>query len=264
MLLCCLMDYDELDRLIDQLEQLGDLAAGRHRRWSEVWEHIKLIGQEFKQTRYPTKADKDQAWNRHQRIIDDIKKRQAWQRQEDETRSTQARDDVLWHAYRARTCLEEHPILDSLPPSPDRRELLLAATGQMRDAWRVFSERKGEMLGQDKKEVWTELRGIQDTLDFHWDEYKKRQAERRQEWVGRQQANRDKLKEWLSNLYDKKYKIEQNIEKLHGMLNAARSDEHQGRVQVWLREAEDRLDGINADIDRVERYLQEADEALRS
>lgn len=257
------MDYECLDALIYELEDLCGLAVSGHRRWGEVWEHVRTIGQAFKETRYPTRADKDDAWAHFQRVVDDIKVRERWQRHETETLSSQHRDEVLRHAYQARTCYEEHPFVDMLLPRlNDRREELQAASRHLREAWNQWSERKGEMLGRDRKEVFAELRQIQDGLDLCWDEYRKARSEARYAHADRVEERIEKLKERLSEQYDRKDKCEQNISKLKDMLYNARGDAFRDKVDGWLRDAEDRLRSIEDKIANLERWLDEERDRL--
>jgi len=52
------MEYQELDELIDQLEENVGAAESGKRNWKEIWGDIRYISQQFKVTRYPSKAKK--------------------------------------------------------------------------------------------------------------------------------------------------------------------------------------------------------------
>ncbi len=76
------MDYEYLNRKIAELQQSAQAAENGDCSWREVWDLIKSIGRSFKETRYPTRNDKDAAWNQFQEIIDAIKETQSRQREE--------------------------------------------------------------------------------------------------------------------------------------------------------------------------------------
>jgi hypothetical protein len=54
------MDYSALDQLIDLLESEVEAIEPLHTRWKPLWDSIRTIGAAFKETRYPTRAGKDQ------------------------------------------------------------------------------------------------------------------------------------------------------------------------------------------------------------
>src|SRR5262245_46511404 len=78
------MDYDDLNRKIAELRQRAEATESGDYSWKDVWDQIKSIGAAFKETRYPTRSDKDAAWNRFQEIVDEVKDTQREQYKESE------------------------------------------------------------------------------------------------------------------------------------------------------------------------------------
>jgi hypothetical protein len=92
------MNHVELDDLIDRLdhdvngfsffEKKGDF-------WSEAWGRVKQISSSFKEVRYPTLKEKNEAWGRFQEVVETMKKDAERRRQERESRKEQRERDSM-------------------------------------------------------------------------------------------------------------------------------------------------------------------------
>src|SRR2546425_2530129 len=126
------MDSNELD------EKIADLAAsvkeplfGGPRRdgqfWRGVWNQVREIGQAFRTTRYPTKADMDAAWSRYSAIVEDVKRQQEEHHRERKSREEQSQRllaEILAKAQAAcppRTASWSSSAPSRAPPSSPRR-----------------------------------------------------------------------------------------------------------------------------------------------
>src|SRR6185437_656906 len=71
------MDSDKLDVKIQELNGrvngLSFLTTKDSIFWRETWTLVKEISADFKETRYPTRQEKDTAWNTFQSIVDQMK-----------------------------------------------------------------------------------------------------------------------------------------------------------------------------------------------
>jgi hypothetical protein len=83
------MDYSELDRLVSQLERLVEESNPRKGYWGELWSLVRQTGSGFKETRYPTREDREIAWSRYQDLVErararseENKKRLEWNERE--------------------------------------------------------------------------------------------------------------------------------------------------------------------------------------
>ncbi len=75
------MDYHELDRLIDQLTSSVEATDPQKGYWKELWGLAGNIGAGFKGMRYPTREEKEAAWQRFQKLCDKAKARSEQNRQ---------------------------------------------------------------------------------------------------------------------------------------------------------------------------------------
>lgn len=46
-------------------------------KWRPIWEDIKKIGAAFKETRYPTREEREKKWQQFQALVQKVKKLQA-------------------------------------------------------------------------------------------------------------------------------------------------------------------------------------------
>lgn len=94
------MDYDALDRLVDQLERVVEEANPQKGYWRELWALAREIGSGFKGTHYPAREDKDRAWQRYQLLMERAKARseeskRQFERNEREWRERQSNSESL-------------------------------------------------------------------------------------------------------------------------------------------------------------------------
>lgn len=74
------MDYSAIDQLIDLLKnEVGEIEP-LHTHWKPLWDSIRTVGAAFKETRYPTRSEKDQAWQRFQGLVERVKQAQNSER----------------------------------------------------------------------------------------------------------------------------------------------------------------------------------------
>src|SRR4029077_2173551 len=73
-----------LDAQISELENLIENAVSEPRLWKEVWNMIRAIGAGFRETRYPSKREREAAWSRYQVIVEGVKATQERERTESE------------------------------------------------------------------------------------------------------------------------------------------------------------------------------------
>lgn len=67
--------YEDLSSLISRLREMVDDDNPQKGYWKEVWSLIKEISAGFKTTRFPTKQEREDAWNRFQELVQEAKAR---------------------------------------------------------------------------------------------------------------------------------------------------------------------------------------------
>lgn len=288
---------DGIEALLDSLEVLADAAEGRKAKWRDVWSEIKNIGQEFKRCRFPTKQERQEAWDRFQSIIDDVKYRQEQAKNEFAERvrvSEYHLDEVMSYAQRATpssaaadailailtggiTTLVSAGIDAILGPFDERKYELQKCSEAMKEGWSYFSSNKTEMFGKDKKAAFEALSEASEALNNAWSDWKQeRQAamdrfhqERRAEkeakhevWESRMRTNLSKLEDRLERLESALDHRRNVLSNLEDQRSSAWSDSYIERVDGWISEEEDRIADIERKIDQVKDWISEIEEKL--
>jgi hypothetical protein len=290
------MDHQELDRGIDGLDEKVTASEGGGRNWKEVWDDIRFIGEQFKSVRYPTKAEKDEARERFQRIVQRMKvyqetererkdqRKNEWQRKQEAWTqkvklSLKHKEEIINHAESGRppNKLAEALAMVILAPLDilartvtfghvsffaDRREMLQFWSNRIGEAWRLLKEYKNEMLSQDKQEAFNRLNEIKAECDEAWRELKEAQQQsyetKQQAWRERAEGNVRKLEDRHTKLYSILNHKESHLSDLEEKRDSARSDDYRARVEGWIEEEEGRIRDIRAQIEQVEGWLEDA------
>lgn len=280
------MEPSSLDGLISKLDGHYRQAAQRDRRWSEVWDEIKYIGSNFKQVRYPTREEKNAAWERFQGIVESVKETQAAERKEWEHKadsSAQLRNQILRQGEYGRPPNAFESAIADMIIGPiaalaelyvdvitlgqlkgeidEKHEELKHYSNELKKAWNLFNDNKDDMLGKDKHEVFQTLREIQEQLDAAWDEWKKLKGhyheKQQSSFRERVHASIDKLESRLDNLYSILSKRESHLSELEGKRDTAWNDDFRDRVEGWIDEEESRISDVRDQIRQVEGWLDE-------
>jgi len=280
------MEPSELDRRISKLNDHYHQAKSNTRGWKELWSEIKEIGANFKGVRYPSKEERNEAWERFQGIIDSVKEAQdeergKWDKKAD--RSSQLKDQILRLGEQGRPPNSFESAIGELIIAPfellaeavvdiatlgllrieiDKEKVALKAySSNLHKAWNEFKARKDEMLGKDKHEVFETLREIQDELDAAWEAWKKTNdwyyEANRSAHKGRIEASIEKLESRLENLYSILSKKESHVSDLEDKRDSAWNDDFRERVQGWIEEENDKIGDIKNQISQVEDWLSE-------
>jgi hypothetical protein len=252
------MGYTDLDRLIDELQTAVENSDPQKGYWKALWNLVREIGSEFKNSRYPTKEGKDSAYNRFQELVAKARDRsevsrarvnesqREWERRE--KRSRDLSEEVQSKATGSRpTTTGERALADLifLPITIIRRIVedilgvddrdgleeirheLVACNEKLRGAWAAFNEFKKDLLPGDKNNAYQSLQEANEKLNEGWRHWKESmsalQNRRQQEWEQRQRERktRNAEREGKQRLFFER--VENNIEKLEEKLNNARS-----------------------------------------
>jgi hypothetical protein len=269
------MESGHLDQRIDELEELISSAfsplPGRriHHRysilgqmvydWRPAWEKAREIQEWFKSgVRYPTASQRDNAWTRFNNIRNELSRRSNADREAVFSVSQSWRDEIIGELHSARYVYV--PILDEInPTTADNMKVL----GQgLRDARTALHENRHQMLKEHKDECYALAEEIKQSHDRFWECYHSEREARKQSHLQsmrgslhRTDANIDKNTEKRRRAVDALQHAEDNIEKLQGMLEVARSDDYRGRVETWLFEAIEKRNSIRESVHRIDEWI---------
>lgn len=280
--------YEDLSSLLARLREMVDEDSPQKGYWKEVWSLIKAISAGFKTTRFATKQEREEAWNRFQELVEEAKARgeadrariaeqeKNWDKRK--RKSDEARSEILikTHYTRPSTGIEQAiaaPILlpiqmvDAilrkilgLEDLDARKEELLSCNKAMREAWELFSEHKAELLPADKAHIYKTLSDAQARLDAAWAEYKdegNRLWRMKQEaWERRQKEREEKHQQFVE-------RVNANIQKLEGNLEKAKEalERHESRLEKLREDYENAWN--DSFKDRCSGWIDECEEKVR-
>jgi len=281
-------DRSGIEALLDSLEALVDEAEGKRGKWKDVWSEIRSIGQEFKESRFPTVQDRQTAWSRFQSIVARVKACQEQAMHEIEGRvgeSERHLEQIRSYAWEATpssasadallaiftgglSVLVKEGVQAILGPFDERKLELQRCNKAMKEGWAYLSENKTAMLGKHKQEAFNALKNASDSLEAAWDAWKRGRreaidrfrAEKQAAWEARkakQETWETKMRENISTLEERLGRLESaldhresNLSKLEGMRDSAWSDSYRERVDGWIDEEQERINGIKEKIIR--------------
>lgn len=294
------MKHDQIGQLIAQVEAAAESYTPGSIEWREIWNAIKRTGASFKGAEFPSKKDRESAWQRYQVAVDQIKRLQE---QEFEGKK-RFRENSEKHLYQIL-----HLVDLSLPDSGFGEMILTLATGGLnmlgksafealfgkldeelealkqrssyhRDAGAYFRENKHAMLGQHKHKAHEALGAARERLNADWESYKSRRHEaheaRKADWEDRQREFEQRREQWqrnqrdfLDRQRDALARLETalgnkkaNRSRLDDMLSNARGDDFTSKVETWIDENEAAIDSIQDKISNVKDKIREVEDKL--
>lgn len=288
-------DSKQVDQHIDKLAAMlpGGFFPGGKPDWKALWNQIRKTGAAFKSANYPTKADHQQAWNRYQEFVAEVKRRQAEDRaqwEQKQAESARLRDRIVAQAESARppgvfadmvmflltggmSEMVKMALSAILGPFDERKQDLLAANAALKKGWALLHESKDRMLGRDKQQAFEALNAAKANLNREWEDYKRERQKAvdhyHREREAKQRAWRDRAEENVRNLEDRRQRLgeilakrEAHVSELYDKLSDARSDDYRYRVSGWIDEEEANIRGLRDKLQNVEEWLYEAQAKL--
>ncbi|MCI0561852.1 MAG: hypothetical protein MN733_25480 [Nitrososphaera sp.] len=286
-------DYREVNRNISTLEAMvpGIFDFGKP-DWKAIWNQIRVTGQSFKDSRFPSKEEHESAWNKFQSLVNKVKAKQAesqkeWERKKDE--SARLREIILSQARSARpydSGLADviltiatggvNLLLNAIMgPFDEEKQMLTSCGEQLKKGWGMLHDNKERMLGKDKGIAFDALNETKELLDRRWETYKAQRqrawdqyqcerASKRHDWEQRMESNIRSLEERRDKLNSVLAHKERHLEELYDKLREAWSDDYRSRVSDWISEEESSIADIKEKRRNIEDWIFENKDKLRS
>lgn len=157
---------------------------------------IRITGQSFKSSRFPSNEEHESARNNFQNLVSKVKAKQAesqkeWDRKKDE--SARLREMILSQARSARPYDSglanliltiatggANLLLNAIMGPFDEEKQMLESCGEhLKNGWSILLDNTERMLGNDKRISFEALNETKELLDRRWGTYK---AERQRAW----------------------------------------------------------------------------------
>lgn len=281
------MDHRALDELIRDLDRLipdkpGILTGHRERfDWKALHGRAREIQAGFSAgIRYPTGEERQRAWERFNEVRSKLhaSNEADWKRRKEHSASL--RREMIARANSATLPGATEAILGLLSGAT----LLLGGLSdddvkekgrRLREAGRMLSDKKHEMLYDDKQLVWERIQEVQREHDKWWTGYKR---ERTRRWEEQNRQFEEKQAECrrgtLERIEKAKNNKASNTDRLEKALKAvvrvrtniaenevkrasAQSDKWRDLFGQWVREGEVQARDVEKQVDRLRGWIEE-------
>ena len=260
------MDWKTLERLIDEFEGMIDSKLGREfpplgflfsgPSWKDIWAKAAEIQTGFKGMRYPTKAQRDEAWERFNSLRNEASRRNQDESNNRRWKSESHRSAILRQIESARP----RTLFGFAPPDI---EDMKALGHVLREAGQILSKYKGEMLGEHKQECFEAIQDMRQVHDAWWAELKGNSSRRHDDFQSRVRNN-------LENNYERHRKATDALERhraradeLRSQIASAWNNDWASKAEGWLSELEDKIADIERSIEQIEEWIREDEDKLR-
>jgi DNA repair exonuclease SbcCD ATPase subunit len=272
--------YKDVDSRLESLKSTVGIYASVHTasrdEWEEFFEKFKELQEDFKTVRYPTKVERDNAWDTFFRL-----RNEAYELRQKEfvSRSEQHRKELSRMLGGLETDFVDG-LIAGLDPDGQRnlRERMKGYGAELRDAMKHFNGIKFEMTKEDRSTVQEWISEIKYNHDGFWGEVNLVNAERREIREARQkefeekrdmakqriEENIEKNEEKLEKAKDALSRFEANRDNLEDRISGAYTDSHKEKLEGYLDETNDKISDIENQIERLDRWISEGKEKLDS
>lgn len=263
------MNWTELDERIDQLEETAEGALVGDASWRDFWNEVKEIGECFKNRdlRYPTHAERNQAWARFQALVSRTKQTRQ-ERSEGLRRDLVAELDAIYlplggifsasvgvvAATFSAVGAPGLPVMES-----SEKSLLRSAGADLKEVRTRYHEEKHTLTREDNDAVWKRIQQLHDEIQGAWEACEEAEQQGRLSRLHEAKARKEEL---LERLTDRRARIEDNIAANEERLENARGDEYREKVEGWLEEGREQLEQLNERIDNVEAAIRDIEEKI--
>jgi len=143
-----------------------------------LWSHAKRISQLCKQLKPLKKDDREDLWARFSSVCEEIKQKQQSEHQERVWKSKRHLENILSEISHA----EVNTFFGFDPPDIQEMKRL----GQvLKQASKMLSEYKGEMIGEHKQECFNRIQQVRRDHDAWWKDLTRHRDRKREEFEAR-------------------------------------------------------------------------------
>jgi hypothetical protein len=210
--------------------------------------------------RYPTKELRQAAWEKFNSLRSEASRRADSERGHLAAKSTHHRDAIFWKC-RSIGWSKLTDVIFFFDPTTIEE---MKANGRaLADVMKYFSENKHEMLGEDKKACHERIQEIKEEQERFWEQYKGARANRSSDRIERCRTNLEKNREKYRKASDALDRCRNRASELRDKISDSTSAKWNEIWSGWLSEAESKSDDIEAQLRRLDQWIEEDERRLR-
>ncbi|MCR8559303.1 hypothetical protein KXD93_16720 [Mucilaginibacter sp. BJC16-A38] len=272
---------DKISELREEVNGLKYTLLTSHivNSWETIGDLMKEIQEDFKSVRYPTRQDRDSAWQEFFELRQEIflKKNQRFEHVSGNHK------DMLFDMLGG---LEYWQLREGLRQMFFTELNVIKAEviengKKLNEAGKYFSSVKHEMTGDDKSTVFNKIKEIRESHDEFWTNFKDRSQElheakedRRKDYEERQERKERAKNSLIENIENNREKLEKaehalakqelHRDDLEEKLESAYSDSFRERCDGWLDECKEKISDIESYIDKLKSWIYDGEDRLRN
>ncbi len=271
----------KIRKLEDKINRAQPLFGGRALKseWDEVFHLCTEIATDFKNVRYPTRQQRDIAWQLFFNLRDKAFK----------LKNSQSHDHSKMHYNELMgelSACDYDFIADFIVGRVLSLGLLKTTAEDMKQNARSlnkacahFKSVKHEITKEHKTQVHERILEVRRHHDAFWGHYKSYQQEqshiyeeKKRNWEEKQQKSKDVKASIERNIESNKEKLhkaeealrrfERNRDNLKDKIYESNSDNWKSKARDWLDELDDKIRDIESQMSRIEGWIQESRDKL--
>ena len=245
-------DWKAQDRLIDrfQLEIHADRNFFMSRDWKKVWSLSKEIQESFKSIRYPTREQRQAAWERFQALRSEAAQAEEDERKQCVRRSADHRAHIIRLANLGTPKWHDNFFLLTFDD-------LKAFGAELKKAGEYLSEYKLEMIAEHKNECFAAIRSAREELNAWFEKVKAARTQRAQEWKARAQLRIEKNRARYAEKAAALQRMESKAQELRRNIATAWNQGYIERASGWLLELEEKINNLKNFLREIENWIEE-------
>lgn len=223
--------------------------------WKGVWELAAKIQEGFRTSHYPTKVDKDAAWDQFTQL------RKIASRRQHRVLRKRSRSSRDWRGKILAKITEATP--EGLDPAASSTPgKLRDMSNALREAGDMLTSAKEEMLSEQKLECFRGLRSARRAQEKVWAEIRKLRSKQREEFRTRMEANleknRERLKKSVAALEHQQKRRDELTQKIAEAWNTSWKEKAEG----WLVEIDTQITDLEGVVERMKTWVKEDEDRL--
>jgi len=279
------IDYKELDSKINKLSIEIDsaqpiLGVSSKGDWDKVFELCKEVNENFKKVHYPSKNERDVAWQKFFNL-----QNKAYKIRNDHvySRSEKHYDELMSRLKSVDYSKFTDAVFEIITFGLEKTTVSeMKVNGKkLGEIGVYFKTIKHEMTREHKNAVHERMIEVRQNHDGFWERYKSYQSEKSKLYEEKQRAWQDKQEKGQqikarieSNLESNTHKLykakdalgrfERQKDELRNKIYDSHNQNWKSKAEGWLDELNDKIRNIEDQIERVEKWIEEDKEKLRN
>ena len=245
----------EFEFLLKTEDESGEISISKL-NWKEIWGKASEILQAFKEVKYPSRTQHDEAWKKFKTLHDTASKLSKAERELKKNTSEALMAEIKEMIVKAVPTEE-------LAAEPANEEKMKNLGQLLNEAGRKLGECKEEMLTEHKQACFNEIQKIREQHDTWWAEVKKEKLKRREDYLNSVKENLKKNQERLEKARNAHESCLKHVDELKEQIANSTNESWVLRATGWISELEVKIVDIEKSIERINGWIAEGEEKLK-